>query len=55
MKITEIECRVLLVRDACKDITGIGESDMNPYIFRAYIVALSTRHVTLLPRILAGE
>ena len=29
MKITEIECRVLLVRDACKDITSFERSKVN--------------------------
>jgi hypothetical protein len=29
MKITEIEYRVLLVRDACKDITSFERSNVN--------------------------
>ena len=65
MKITEIECRVLLVPDVRKDvtssaqddivvlvhtdegITGIGESDVNPWIARACIEAPSTHTMGL--------
>ncbi len=74
MKITEIECRVLLVPDVRKDvtssaqddivvlvhtdegITGIGESDVNPWIARACIEAPSTHTMGLgLKDMLIGE
>ena len=74
MKITEIECHVLLVPDVRKDvtssaqddivvrvhtdegITGIGESDVNPWIARACIEAPSTHTMGLgLKDMLIGE
>ena len=65
MKITDIECHVLLVPDVRTDatssaqddivvfihtdegITGIGESDVNPWIARACIEAPSTHSMGL--------
>ncbi len=74
MKITDIECHVLLVPDVRKDvtssaqddivvrvhtdegITGIGESDVNPWIARACIEAPSTHTMGLgLKDMLIGE
>ena len=65
MKITDIECRVLLVPDLRQDvtssaqddivvlvhtdegITGIGESDVNPWMARACIEAPGTHTMGL--------
>ena len=74
MKITDIECHVLLVPDVRTDatssaqddivvfihtdegITGIGESDVNPWIARACIEAPSTHSMGLsLKEMLLGE
>jgi L-alanine-DL-glutamate epimerase-like enolase superfamily enzyme len=74
MKITDIECHVLLVPDVRTDatssaqddivifvhtdegITGIGESDVNPWIARACIEAPSTHSMGLgLKEMLIGE
>ena len=74
MKITEIECHVLLVPDVRPDatssaqddivvivhtdegVTGIGESDVNPWIARACIEAPSTHSMGLgLKEMLIGE
>ena len=74
MKITEIECRVLLVPDLRQDvtssaqddivvlvhtdegITGIGESDVNPWMARACIEAPGTHTMGLgLKEMLIGE
>ena len=74
MKITDIECNVLLVPDVRTDatssaqddivvfihtdegITGIGESDVNPWIARACIEAPSTHSMGLsLKEMLLGE
>ena len=74
MKITNIECHVLLVPDVRTDatssaqddivvfihtdegITGIGESDVNPWIARACIEAPSTHSMGLsLKEMLLGE
>ena len=74
MKITDIECHVLLVPDVRKDvtssaqddivvraqtdegITGVGESDVNPWIARACIEAPSTHTMGLgLKDMLIGE
>ena len=74
MKITDIECHVLLVPDVRTDatssaqddivvfihtdegITGIGESDVNPWIARACIEAPSTHSMGLsLREMLLGE
>ena len=74
MKITEIECHVLLVPDVRKDatssaqdnivvlvhtdegITGIGETDVNPWIARACIEAPGTHTMGLgLKEMLIGE
>jgi L-alanine-DL-glutamate epimerase-like enolase superfamily enzyme len=74
MKITDIECYVLLVPDVRTDatssaqddivvfvhtdegITGIGESDVNPWIARACIEAPSTHSMGLgLKEMLIGE
>lgn len=44
MKITEIEYRVLLVRDACKDITSFERSNVNllipPRVLRLFTYAI---------------
>ena len=74
MKITDIECHVLLVPDVRTDatssaqddivvfvhtdegITGVGESDVNPWIARACIEAPSTHSMGLgLKEMLIGE
>ncbi len=74
MKITDIECRVLLVPDLRQDvtssaqddivvlvhtdagITGIGESDVNPWMARACIEAPGTHTMGLgLKEMLIGE
>ena len=74
MKITDIECRVLLVPDlrqdvtssaqddivvlvhTDEDITGIGESDVNPWMARACIEAPGTHTMGLgLKEMLIGE
>ena len=74
MKITEIECRVLLVPDLRQDatssaqddivvlvhtdegITGIGESDVNPWMARSCIEAPGTHTMGLgLKEMLIGE
>ena len=74
MKITEIDCHVLLVPDVRTDatssaqddivvfvhtdegITGVGESDVNPWIARACIEAPSTHSMGLgLREMLIGE
>lgn len=74
MKITDIECHVLLVPDVRKDatssaqdnivvlvhtdegITGIGETDVNPWIARACIEAPGTHTMGLgLKEMLLGE
>ena len=72
MKMTDIECHVLLVPDLRKDatssaqdeivvfvrtdqsITGIGESDINPWIAKACIEAQGT-HTMGLREMLLGE
>jgi L-alanine-DL-glutamate epimerase-like enolase superfamily enzyme len=74
MKITDIECHVLLVHDVKKDaassaqddfvveihtdegISGVGESDLNPWIARACLEAPSTHNMGLsLREMLIGE
>ncbi|SVD88394.1 uncharacterized protein METZ01_LOCUS441248, partial [marine metagenome] len=74
MKITDIDCHVLLVPDVRTDatssaqddivvfvhtdegITGVGESDVNPWIARACIEAPSTHSMGLgLKEMLIGE
>ena len=74
MKITGIDCHVLLVPDVRKDatssaqddivvfvhtdegITGVGESDVNPWIARACIEAPSTHTMGMgLTEMLLGE
>ena len=74
MRITSVECHVLLVPDVKEDaassaqddfivevhtdegITGIGESDLNPWIARACLEAPSTHNMGLsLREMLVGE
>src|SRR3989442_5937350 len=74
MRITSVECHVLLVPDVKEDaassaqddfivevhtdegVTGIGESDLNPWIARACLEAPSTHNMGLsLREMLVGE
>src|SRR5437868_15062395 len=74
MRITSVDCHVLLVQDVKQDaassaqddfiveihtdqgITGIGESDLNPWIARACLEAPSTHNMGLsLKEMLIGE